>query len=177
MIDVGAGDGLACLRLARAEPDTLAIALDPSVDRLRIGARTALRQKVANVLFVVARIEEAPRELDGAAHEITASYPWGSLLRGIVRAEPEALAPLARMARPGARIEALVSIEDRDAASGLSPADLDDIACRRASFLDAGLTFEAIRAATAAEAGRTTWGKRIGASRASRIVALRRAAI
>jgi 16S rRNA (adenine(1408)-N(1))-methyltransferase len=175
VIDVGAGDGLASIRLARAEPSTFAIALDPSVDRLRIGARTALRQKIANALFVVAPIEDAPCELDGAADEITISFPWGSLLRGIVRADAMVLAPLARLAKFGARINVVLSIEDRDAATDLTPLEIDEIADRCGAFAAAGLIVEDLRAASPTESARTTWGRRLARGRAAHLLTLRRA--
>ena len=152
----------------------LAIALDPSVDRLRVGARTALRQKIANVLFVVARLEDSPCELDGAADRITVTFPWGSLLRGLVHADPAVLRPLARMARPGAQVEVLLSVEDRDAASGVATADVDRVARRRAEFLDAGLALAGVRAAVTSDLAGTTWGKRLGVARSARVLHLRR---
>lgn len=176
MVDVGAGDGLASLRAARHDPSILAIALDPSVDRLRVGARTALRHKIANVLFVVARIEDAPCELDGAADRITVAFPWGSLLRGLVCAEPSVLAPIARLAKPGASIEVLISLETRDAASGLGPADLAAMTSRAAAYGEAGLTICAFNRATPGEirASGSSWAKRLGTGRAVHAVRLRR---
>ena len=176
MIDVGAGDGLASLRAARRDPSTLAIALDPSVDRLRIGARTALRQKIANVLFVVARIEEAPSELDGAADRITITFPWGSLLRGLVLADLSVLSPLARIAKPGTRIEALLSLEARDARSGLTAADAAAIPTRAGAYAYAGLSLCAFTRASPSEisASGSSWAKRLGPARGVYAVSLRR---
>jgi 16S rRNA (adenine(1408)-N(1))-methyltransferase len=136
----------------------------------------ALRQKIANVLFVVARVEDAPCELDGVADRITISFPWGSLLRGAVRADPSVLVPLARLAKPGAPIEALLSVADRDGASDVTPEDLDRIGIQRGAFAEAGLVLEHVRDASKEECARTTWGKRLGTGRAARVVALRRGA-
>jgi 16S rRNA (adenine(1408)-N(1))-methyltransferase len=173
---VGAGDGLASLRLARADPGVLAVAIDPSIDRLRVGARSALRQKLPNVLFAVARIEDAPRELDGAADRITVSFPWGSLLRGIVRAEPSVLAPLARIAKPASCVDVLLSVESRDAASGLDPGEIPALPTRADAFTRHGLVIE--RLATAAEhevaASGSSWAKRLGRSRRASALRLRR---
>jgi hypothetical protein len=40
-------------------------------------------------------------------------------LRGIIRAESSVLAPLARIGRPGSCVDVLLSVETRDAASGV----------------------------------------------------------
>ena len=127
------------------------------------------------MLFVVARIEDAPFELDAAADRITVTLPWGSLLRGLVLADPAVVGPLARLAKPGAGVETIISIEERDAAIGVAPADLERIAHRRAAFAAAGLVLENARAVTATDVASTTWGKRLGHARAARVVDLRRA--
>ena len=141
----------------------LAIALDPAIDRLRDGARTALRQKIANVLFVVAAIEDPPAELARRADEITINFPWGSLLRGVVLAEPVVIAGLAYLAKHGAPVRVLTAVGDRDAASGVTAGDLALLAGRATSFANAGLTLERCGRATTAEveASGSTWAKRL----------------
>lgn len=176
MVDIGAGDGLASIRAARSDPSMLAIALDPSIDRLRVGARTALRQKIANVLFVVVRIEDAPRELDGAADEATISFPWGSLLRGIVRADSDVVGPLSRMTRAGAPIDVTLSVEARDSASGVSEAELSRLAEQATRFAAMGLALErcALLPTANGAALNTSWGKRLDRDRRVYRVRLRR---
>ena len=164
--------------MARTDPQTLAIALDPSVDRLRVAVRSALRDKVSNVLFVVASIEDAPCELDSAADRMTVSFPWGSLLRGIVRAEPSVLAPLARLAKPGACVDALLSVESRDAASGLEPDDVSALPARADAFARCGLVIErfVIASEDAITASGSSWAKRLGRTRRVSALRLRRLA-
>ena len=176
MIDVGAGDGHASVRLARARPDVVAIALDPSVDRLRDGARIALRQRIANALFVVAAIEDVSAELASRADEITVNFPWGSLLRGLVRAESRVLCGLAALAKAGACVRALLSIEDRDASSGLTADDLVALSRRTYDLAAAGLALEYLDVATPGEIGASgsSWAKRLGARRAVYTLRLRR---
>jgi 16S rRNA (adenine(1408)-N(1))-methyltransferase len=175
VIDVGAGDGHSSLRLARTQPRTLAIALDPATDRLSDGARTALRQKIGNILFVVSSIEGAPCELDGIADQITVSFPWGALLRGIVRAEPGVVRPLARIAKPGADVRALLSVEERDAAVGLDTIDARTIARNAAAYAGMGFTLTRCAIATPAErACGSSWSKRLAPDRHVVAVTLRR---
>jgi 16S rRNA (adenine(1408)-N(1))-methyltransferase len=178
VVDVGAGDGLASLRAARRDPGLLAIALDPSVDRLRIGARGALRQKIPNALFVVARIEDLPCELRGAADDVTIRFPWGSLLRGLVRADPLVLRPLAELTRVGARVHALISVTTRDQSARLSPEELDSLPGRSASFSHCGFEIESVHTADAGEiaASDSSWAKRLGPGRVVLAVMLRRLA-
>src|SRR2546429_5231486 len=103
--DVGAGDGRFALELARTDPNTLAIALDASTDRLVDGARLARRHGVPNILFVVSSVERLPDMLGGIADEATIHFPWGSLLRGVTRDDEAVLSPLARLLRIGGRLE------------------------------------------------------------------------
>ena len=176
MIDIGAGDGHTSLSAARADSRTLAVALDPSTDQLMDGARIALRQKIANVMFVVSSIENAPRELERIADEITINFAWGSLLRGIVRAEAAVLGPLARIAKPGAPVRILLSVAERDAAGvGLEAVDADSLARNGGAYASAGLTLA--RCAIATTTGRasgSSWSKRLAADRQVIALTLRR---
>jgi 16S rRNA (adenine(1408)-N(1))-methyltransferase len=131
---------------------------------------------MANILFVVAGIEDAPCELDGVADRITISFPWGSLLRGIVRAEAAVLAPLARIAKSGACIDVLLSVESRDAASGVDPDDVATLAWRASEFARCGLAIERFAVASEDEVASSgsTWAKRLGRARRVSALTLRR---
>jgi 16S rRNA (adenine(1408)-N(1))-methyltransferase len=133
---------------------------------------------VNNVLFAVARVEDAPRELAGVADRITVSFPWGSLLRGIVRAESSVVVPLARIAKPGACVEMLLSVETQDAASGLAPDDIAALSARADAFARCGLVIERVAIASEDEmvASGSSWAKRLGGSRRVSALRLRRVA-
>ncbi len=179
VVDVGAGDGHASLRLARRDSATFAIAIDPSVDRLRESARTALRQKIANVLFVVASIEVLPDELRQRADEVTVSFPWGTLLAGVVRASADVLGPLARLAKPDALVRILLSVEPRDAhTTGLPPVAVATLMANANTYRDAGFAIEHCADATREEIAQvgSSWGKRLGADRHVVMLVLRRLA-
>ena len=162
-MDVGAGDGHASLRAARDDPDTFAIALDPSVDRLRDGARTALRQKLVNALFVVASIEQLPCELDGRADAVTITLPWGSLLRGVVQADIAVLGPLARLTKARTPVRILLSVEPTDRATGLPPLDLASLRGNAGAYAQAGFLLERCADATPDEisGSGSTWAQRL----------------
>ena len=152
---------------------TLAIALDASTDALVRGARVAHRRHLPNALFVVSAIEQL-RGLDGLADLVTVSFPWGSLLRGIVRAEEAVLRPLAALAKPGAAIRILLSIEERDRrVTGLS-ADPSSLLRNAARYRCAGLTIAACGTATSAEISESgsSWAKRLAAGTRRAVTAL-----
>ena len=128
------------------------------------------------MLFVVSAIEDPPWDPDGAADEVTVSFPWGSLLRGIVRAEPSVLVPLARLARVGAAVRILLSVEQRDVRSGLVPDDVPPIIDRTAAYADAGFILERSASATLATRSRqrSSWAKRLGQQRTVQGIVLRK---
>jgi len=88
----------------------------------RRAARSARKGGLANAIFVVAAAESLPAELDGAATVVTLHFPWGSLLRGVAAAEPWLAAALVRVTRPGALVDAFVSVTPRDRIPGTRPA-------------------------------------------------------
>lgn len=105
VVDLGTGDGKHVLAVARRRPDALVVGLDASPDALR---RTALRAAdkparggTPNALFVWGAVEQLPPELDGV-DEVHCLMPWGSLLRALIRPEPEVLAAVAARCAPGA---------------------------------------------------------------------------
>jgi 16S rRNA (adenine(1408)-N(1))-methyltransferase len=63
---------------------------------------------VRNLLLVAASIETPPEELAGIADEVLVLMPWGALLRGVVRGEPEVCGGLRRVARTGATVEVTI---------------------------------------------------------------------
>jgi hypothetical protein len=75
----------------------------------RRAGRRPERGGLANALFVVAAAEALPPELDGLAALVTVHFPWGSLLRGLLAAEPAVLGGLTRILRPGGSLRLLVS--------------------------------------------------------------------
>jgi 16S rRNA (adenine(1408)-N(1))-methyltransferase len=72
---------------------------------------------------------------------------------------------VARLLRPGGRLELLVSVTDRDHGAGSAPLDAETLAKLRPVYADHGLDLAQPRPATATQvaATRSTWGKRLGA--------------
>ncbi|MGV9822552.1 class I SAM-dependent methyltransferase [Nocardia xishanensis] len=164
-IDLGTGDGRAVLAAATAAPERLVIGVDANAAGMAEASRKAARGKLANTLFVVAAAERLPRELDGVADLVTVYFPWGSLLRGIVTADPVIVAGLARVMKPGASLSILLSVTEHDRSSGLPPIDERDLRGLAEPFATQGLTITGVTSATAADivATGSSWGKRLGA--------------
>ncbi|MEM7482661.1 MAG: class I SAM-dependent methyltransferase [Acidobacteriota bacterium] len=171
LVDLGTGDGRFVLGWARDHPETLAIGLDAVQDAMRDTSRRAAakaaRGGAANALFVVASAEDLPPELTGLASHVTINFPWGSLLRGVVAAEPWLLQGLTGLARPGARFTALVNysvFQDDDYRERLGMPPLDLMASGE-EFKEAwrrqGLLLEQSALLRKNVPHRTSWGQRL----------------
>jgi 16S rRNA (adenine(1408)-N(1))-methyltransferase len=131
----------------------------------RRATRGVRRGGLANALFVVAAAEALPAELDGIATSLTVHFPWGSLLRGLLDADPLILAGITRAARPGVAVTLLLSVTERDHLAGvpsLAPGVVERIGC---SYAAHGLLLCEGRPATAAEvaASHSSWARRLSA--------------
>jgi 16S rRNA (adenine(1408)-N(1))-methyltransferase len=157
------------LAAAAAEPDRLVVGVDASATAMAEASRRAGRRPerggLPNALFVVAAAEALPTELDGLADLVTVHFPWGSLLRGLLTANPAMLAGLARVLRPGGTLSMLVSSTDRDRGAGVGPIDRPALAALAGAYARQGLALTRVRPATPDDvaASRSTWGKRLGA--------------
>jgi 16S rRNA (adenine(1408)-N(1))-methyltransferase len=169
VIDLGTGDGRAVLGAASHCPERLIVGVDANAAGMAEASRRAAANRRRggrpNALFVVAAAEALPEELNGLADLVTINFPWGSLLRGVLGAEPAVLASVARVLRPRGRMELLVSVTEHDRASGLSPLGEHDVDALAKVYASNGLELRKVRPATAAEvaATRSTWGKRLAA--------------
>jgi len=137
------------LAAAAAEPDRLVVGVDASAAAMAEASRRAGRRPerggLPNALFVVAAAEALPPELDGLANLATAHFPWGSLLRGLVAADPAVLGGLARVLAPGGTLSLLVSSTARDAAAGVEPIDRGALAALAGPYGRHGLALTGVR--------------------------------
>lgn len=117
---------------------------------------------------MVSAIEAVPAQLGAVADAVTVHFPWGSLLRGALRAEPAVLEPLAGLARCGATLTLLVSLTERDRAAGLAPLDADRANALAQAYPQHGFALLEFRRATHGEiaASRSRWAKRLAVGRA-----------
>lgn len=107
LVDVGTGDGRYVLHVARTRPEWFVIVVDACRDNLRKASRKAPH----NALYVIANALAMPEELTGMASKVTINFPWGSLLTGLLDAEPTLLEGLLSIARPGAGLEIRLNSE------------------------------------------------------------------
>jgi 16S rRNA (adenine(1408)-N(1))-methyltransferase len=170
-VDLGTGDGRAVLAAAAAQPDRLVIGVDASAAAMAEASRRAARKPgrggLPNTLFVAAAAEALPSELSGVAGLVTVQFPWGSLLRGLLDADPRVVGGLARLLGPGGTLRLLVSSTDRDRGAGVAPIQAPTL-CRLAGGWEPfGLAVTEVRPATPADvaAAHSSWGKRLGAGR------------
>ncbi|HSK88533.1 MAG TPA: class I SAM-dependent methyltransferase [Anaerolineales bacterium] len=101
ILDLGTGDGRYVSTLARSHPDWFVIGVDACRENLHEHSRA----KLANMLFVIANAQELPCELSGLFLHVTINFPWGSLLKGLLAAEPGLMGGLTSVARPRAQVE------------------------------------------------------------------------
>jgi 16S rRNA (adenine(1408)-N(1))-methyltransferase len=161
-IDLGTGDGAFALAHARAHPETAVLGIDACLDHLRAPAR---RQPV-NLRFVAANALALPTATIPPAGRVTINFPYGSLLRGLVEADPGLLAGLDALLAPGEQVEVRANAT-AFVATGLdtSPGAID----RSLQRLD-GIRVTS-RALDQAElrAVPSTWAKRLGYGRPTQV--------
>jgi 16S rRNA (adenine(1408)-N(1))-methyltransferase len=163
--------------LARAarEPGSFVLGLDANTAGLVEASRRTWANRgrgVSNAAFVAAAVERIPDELVGRADLVTVTFPWGSLLRGVLGLDRTALAGVSGLLANAARLEVLVSLADRDlAAAGVARAGLDREELARA-WRGAGLELTEMRTADRADvdASGSTWAKRLLSTGSSRPV-------
>ena len=100
-LDIGTGDGRFVLHTAQANPRRFVIGLDACRENLRDASRRA----PDNALFVIANACAMPLELRGIASHITINFPWGSLLTGLLDADPALLSGLMAVALPSTIVD------------------------------------------------------------------------
>jgi 16S rRNA (adenine(1408)-N(1))-methyltransferase len=166
-IDAGTGDGRAVRAAAAREPARLVLGLDANAAAMaeasRRAARPGRKAGLPNAAFVVAAAEMPPAELLGLAELVTVSFPWGSLLRGVVGRDAAVAAGVAALVADGGALEVLLAPIERDNLDGI-PTTTDEIAAGAATaFSPHGLDIEVVCEPTAAaiRATGSTWARRL----------------
>lgn len=168
VIDIGTGDGRSVLTGAAADPASLVIGVDAAGVPMAEASRRADRRGPRNALFLATGVEALPSSpLAGSADLVTVTFPWGSLLRGVVGLDADALRGLAAALRPGGRLEVLASVVPTDGIDGLDCLDASAEVPIRTAWCRSGIDLEAMRPATVDEvaATRSSWAGRLGTDR------------
>jgi len=181
LADVGCGDGRHTVRWAERRPDALVVGLDAETTRVD-RAVTAARKRKLRVVFVAATAESPPEPLVGRCAEIAVVMPWGSLLDGILGADPDVLRGVLSLGAPGATLDAVVNVRPWDAPASVdrklaaTPEPTQDHLDRLvATYAGLGWALEPAGALSDAEARGlgSTWASRVVSARASRLLRLR----
>ena len=157
------------LATAAAQPDRLVAGVDANAAGMMTASRRAAarpsRGGLPNAVFVVAAAEALPAELGGVADLVTVHFPWGSLLRGLLGADPATMTGLSRVLRPGGTLQLLVSATARDHSAGVPPIRTATLRALAESYAAWGLAVTELRPATVADVAdaHSTWAKRLGA--------------
>lgn len=168
IVDIGTGDGRAALVGAAAEPAALVIGVDAAAASMAEASRRADRRGPRNALFLAAGVETLPASpLAGSADLVTITFPWGSLLRGVLGLDDRALCGVASVARCGARIEGLVSVVPSDGVPGIQRLDASWRPAIEGPWSAAGLELTSMCVASPADlaAASSSWARRLGAER------------
>jgi 16S rRNA (adenine(1408)-N(1))-methyltransferase len=175
VVDLGTGDGRFVLATAEKHPDCLVIGIDADAASMaeasRRAARSPKRGGLPNALFIMAAAEALPAELCGLAGALTIHFPWGSLLRGLLSADPTVVSGISAVAQPGATLTVLLSVTPRDGVAGLDSLDECTFTALAPAYDACGLRLVEARPAMADDITRahSTWAKRLqaGSSRAA----------
>jgi 16S rRNA (adenine(1408)-N(1))-methyltransferase len=176
IIDLGTGDGRAVTARAAEEPASIVVGIDAAAaamaDVSRRAARSPRKGGLPNALFVAAAATDLSPVFDGAADLVTVTFPWGSLLRGVVGLDEAVATSVARLPRAGGSVVALVSITERDGIGGLPRLAEEALERIRCGHETNGLRLTDGRPATRTEilATRSSWGRRLLAGSAGRPV-------
>lgn len=131
----------------------------------RRAAAPAKRGGLPNAIFLAAAAEVLPGPLAARADHVTIALPWGSLLRGLLKADQPLIRGITQLLRADGNIQILISTTDRDAAADAfvvaSEADAVSLATRLGS---AGLQIVECRPAGRSDVDRLSsgWGKKLG---------------
>ena len=166
IVDVGTGDGRAVVDRAVDEPNALVVGVDASAAAMATASRRAARRGPRNALFFAEGAERfAGSPLAGSAHLVTVTFPWGSLLRGVLGLDEAALCGVAALLRQRGDLRVLASVVPGDRVAGMECLDDSAEPAIRAAWLAAGLELTAFRPATTGDlaASGSTWARRLRA--------------
>ena len=107
-IDLGTGDGRFVYKNALSRKDTFFIGLDPAEKQLEIYSKKAVKEKVANLIYVTASFEILPNELKETADKVYVNLPWGTLLENIVKTTENGLNKFLKLLKEKGTLEIIL---------------------------------------------------------------------
>ena len=131
MIDLGTGDGKFAYNYARNNPAAFVIGIDASAESMEETSYKASRKPAKggldNLVLLWASAEQLPAELTGLANEIYINFPWGSLLAGVVKAEPVVMENIAKVIHPLGKIHIFISYDAKYEPQIMEQLDLPEL--------------------------------------------------
>jgi 16S rRNA (adenine(1408)-N(1))-methyltransferase len=168
IVDLGTGDGRAVITRATGDPRALVIGIDAAAASMAESSRRADRRGPPNALFLaVGAAALVATPLAGQADVVTVTFPWGSLLRGVLGGDEASLRGIASIVRPGGRVEVLASVVPADRVAGFDRLDASIRPALAHAWFSVGLRLTEMRPATPGDVVATgsTWARRLGAAR------------
>ncbi len=101
ILDLGTGDGRYVRTLADRHPDWFIL----GVDSCRENLHKTSQAKTSNMMFIIARAQDLPWELNGLVSHIAINFPWGSLLESLLRGDPALIRGLESICRANASLD------------------------------------------------------------------------
>lgn len=168
-IDLGTGDGRLPYLRAREERERLFVGVDANAAGMRGLSARALHERLDNLLYVRAAVEELPPELDGVADQVSVVLPWGSLLAAVAMPSSGVLRGIRVLCRPDAVLTVVLGVDPvRDQAElrrlGLGPLPEGSLASRLAEgYAQAGFRLVSVRPLPPDQLVRwpSTWARRL----------------
>ncbi len=131
IVDIGTGDGSFVTELAKQHPDRFVIGIDPHHKNLVQKSAQIYKKPqkggLENALFVVARVEDLPHELDGVANQVFINFPWSGLLRGVVHVEHGTWENIKRICAPGAVVDVVFGYDEQHEAGEMEEYELPEL--------------------------------------------------
>lgn len=170
LLDIGTGDGRFVIDVAREKPDWFCIGIDPVAETMqrisRLAAGKPAKGGAGNALFLRGSAEQLPGPLQSGADNLTVNYPWGSLMRVVVAADPTGLRRLRATCRDNAKVSIFLNLsvfDDADYAFrlGLPARDFLDSQEFADAFGAAGILINARQSFHGDPPMRTRWGRHL----------------
>ena len=168
IVDIGTGDGRAVLARAAQDPAALVIGIDAAAASMAESSRRADRRGPPNALFFAAGAEALETSaFAGHADLVTVTFPWGSLLRGVLGLDEAALRGVVGVLCPAGRLEVIASVVPTDRVDGIDCLDESHARAVEDAWATAGLQLTGMRPAEHADIAdaSSSWARRLGPDR------------
>ena len=126
-IDLGTGDGRYVYKMAKFNPKTLFLGIDPSHKQLETYSKKVNKDRLNNALFVWSSLENLNHKLDNLANKLNIILPWGTLLQHIAKATPIYIKELANMVRSSGQITIIMGYHPENEPNEIERLDLDNL--------------------------------------------------